>query len=155
MKVWVVVNACILVTISASAEDIEETVKYKAPTMEQTLGFIDKLAGGNFGFDQSQCVVTTKKAINSMIFEYHIPLKNINPSPDYVEAHLECVSLTVDGYEKKIERVESNGDIEMKSKADICTPDRGAAEKLAKAIRYLIGLCGGPPCEDCDPNMWQ
>jgi len=155
MTSMVVLWACLLLALPGLAEDIEETVKYKAPTMEQTLGFIDKLAGGNFAFDQSQCVVTTKMIINQATFEYQIPLKTINPSPDYVEAHLECVALTVDGYEKKIKRIEGNGDVEMKSKADICTPDRESADKLAKAIRYLIGLCGGPPCEDCDPFMWQ
>jgi hypothetical protein len=97
--------ACLFFAIPGATEDIEETVKYKAPTIEQTLGFIDKLAAGNFGFDQSQCVVTTRKAINSVIFEYHIPLKKINPSPDYVQPRLECVELTVDGYEKKIKRL--------------------------------------------------
>ena len=155
MSSMVVLWACLLLALPGVAEDIEETVKYKAPTMQQTLGFIDKLAGGNFGFDQSQCVVTTKRAINSVTFEYQIPLKKINPSPDYVQAHLECVDLTVDGYEKEIKRIESNGDVEMKSKADICTPDSESAEKLAKAIRYLISLCGGPPCQDCDPYAWQ
>jgi len=79
----------------------------------------------------------------------------INPSPDYVEPHLDCVILTVDGYAKEIKRVESNGDIEMKSKTDICTPDSASAEKLARALRYLISICGGPPCSDCDPFMWQ
>lgn len=44
---------CLLLVIPAAAENIEETVKYKASTMQQTIGFIDKLTGGNFGFDQS------------------------------------------------------------------------------------------------------
>jgi len=151
MVVW----ACILASIPAAAEDIEETIKYKAPTMQQTLGFIDKLAAGNFEFEQSECVVTTWKTINSTTFEYQIPLKKINPGPDYVEAHGDCVVLTVVGYEKEIKRVENNGDVEMKSKGDMCTPDSLSAIKLSRAIRYLISLCGGPPCRDCDPFMWQ
>ncbi|MEK6193165.1 MAG: hypothetical protein N2F24_02895 [Deltaproteobacteria bacterium] len=137
------------------AEDIEETIKYKAPTMQQTTDFIDKMTMHTFGFDPGQCMVTTKTAKNTVTFTYHIPLKKINPSPDYVMPSLNCVTLTVDGYEKEIKRVESNGDVEMKSKADICAADRESAEKLAKAMRYLIGLCGGPSCEDCDPFQWQ
>jgi len=33
--------------------------------------------------------------------------------------------------------------------------DRESAEKVARAMRYLIGLCEGPPCSDCDPFQWQ
>jgi len=137
------------------AEDIEETIKYKAPTMQQTTDFIDKMTMHTFGFDPGQCMVTTKTAKNTVTFTYHIPLKKINPSPDYVMPSLNCVTLTVDGYEKEIKRVENDGNVEMRSKADICTADRESAEKLAKAIRYLIGLCGGPACQDCDPYQWQ
>ena len=148
-------TAFLLLSFPVKSEDIEETIKYAAPTMQQTLGFIDKLAGGNFTFDQSQCIATTRRSIHTKGYEYHIPLKRVNPSPDYVRTHLECVELYIDGYEKEIRRVESNGDVEMKNKVDICAQDRESAEKLARAIRYLIGLCGGPPCEDCDPYMWQ
>lgn len=137
------------------AEDIEKTIKYKAPTMQQTTDFIEKMAIQTFSFDSGQCMVTTKMARNTVTFTYHIPLKKINPSPDYVMPSLNCVTLTVDGYEKEIKRVESNGDVEMKSKADICAADRESAEKLAKAIRYLISICGGPACQDCDPFQWQ
>lgn len=137
------------------AEDIETTIKYQAPTMQQTTDFIEKMTMHTFGFDPGQCMVTTKMAKNTVTFTYHIPLKKINPSPDNVMPSLNCVTLTVDGYEKEIKRVESNGDVEMKSKADICAADGESAEKLAKAMRYLIGLCGGPSCEDCDPYQWQ
>ena len=147
--------ACLLFMVPAAAEDIEKTIKYKAPTMQQTTDFIEKMTVNSFGFDPGQCMATTKLAQNSVIFTYHIPLKSINPSPEYVKPSLNYVTLTVDGYEKEIKRVESNGDVEMKSKADLYTPDRESAEKVAKAMRYLIGLCGGPSCLDCDPFQWQ
>ena len=149
--VWV----CVFSAIPAEAEEIEETIKYKAPTMQQTIGYVDKLTAGNFEFNRSQCEVVTQKYINSAKFEYHIPLKKINPSPDYVKTHLECTILTVDGYENEIKRIEDNGDVEMKNRIDICTPDRESAENLTWAIRYLISLCGGPSCHDCDPYMWE
>ena len=145
----------LILVMPSMAEDIEETIKYKAPTMQQTTDFIDKMTMNTFGFDPGQCMVTTKSAEHTMVFTYHIPLKKINPSPEYVKPSLNCVTLTVDGYEKKIKRVESNGDVEMKSKADICAADRESADKVAKAIRYLISICGGPPCNGCDPFKWQ
>ena len=151
----IILLACLIFAVPATAENIEETIKYKAPTMQQTIEFIEKMTIHTFGFDPGQCMVTTKMAKNTVAFTYHIPLKKINPSPDYVMPSLNCVTLTVDGYEKAIKRVESNGDVEMKSKADICAADRESADKLAKAMRYLIGLCGGPRCEDCDPYQWQ
>jgi len=105
--------------------------------------------------DPGQCIVTTKMEKNTKTFKYIIPLKKINPGPDYVKPHLSNVILTVEGYEKEIKRVEENGDVEMRSKAELYTPDEDSADKVAKAMRYLIGLCGGPPCVDCDPFMWQ
>lgn len=147
--------SCLLVTTPVVAEDIEETIKYQAPTMEQTTEFINKMTMNNFGFDPGQCIATTEWVENRATFTYHIPLKKINPSPEYVKPSLDCVTLTVDGYEKEIKRVESNGDVEMKSKADLCAADRESADKLARAMRYLIGLCGGLPCDDCDPFQWQ
>jgi len=137
------------------AEDIEETVKYKAPTMDQTIDFIGEISRGTVSVDPGQCTATTKMVKNTKTFEYIIPLSKINPSPDYVEPHLNNVILTVDRYEKKIKRVEENGNVEMKSKVELSTPDEDSADKLAKAMRYLISLCGGPPCVDCDPFMWQ
>ena len=92
---------------------------------------------------------------NTKTFEYIIPLNKINPSPDYVEPRLSNVILTVDRYEKAIKRLEENGNVEMKSKVEISTPDKDSADKLAEAMRYLISLCGGPPCVDCDPFIWQ
>ena len=56
-------------------------------------------------------------------FEYIIPLKKINPSPDYVKPHLTNVILTVEGYEKEIKRVEENGKVEMKDKVTLYTPE--------------------------------
>jgi len=147
--------ACLFIVFQASAEDIEETVKYKAPTMGQTVGFINKMTKGTVSVDPGQCIMTTKMVKNTKTFTYIIPLKKINPSPDYVKPHLSKVILTVDGYEKEIKRVEETGDVEMKSKVELYTPDEDSADKLAKAIRYLIGLCGGPSCVDCDPFMWQ
>lgn len=151
----VVFITCLFFGYQVSAESIEETVKYKAPTMDQTIEFIDKMTMHNFTFNPGQCLVSTKKAINTKIYIYEIPLKKINPSPEYVKPHLNCVTLTADGNEKVIKRIESNGEVEWKSRTDICTPDRESAENLAKAIRYLISICGGPPCDDCDPFQWQ
>jgi len=125
----------VFIVFQVSPEDIEKTVKYKAPTMHQKTDFIDEMTISPFNFDPGQCLVTTKWAQNRKMFTYHIPLKRINPSPEYVKPSLNCVTLTVDGYEKEIKRVESNGDVEMKSKADICTPDRTSADKVARAMR--------------------
>jgi len=151
----VIILACVIFYTPAVAEDIEETIKYKAPTMEQTTAFIDKMTMNPFSFDPGQCMAITEWMENNDTFTYHIPLKKINPSPEYVKPSLNCVTLTVDGYEKEIKRVESNGDVEMKSKADLCAEDRESADKLARAMRYLVGLCGGPSCVDCDPYQWQ
>jgi len=147
--------ACLFIVVQASAEDIKETVKYKAPSMSQVVGFISKLSKGTVSVDPGQCIATTKMVKNTKTFKYIIPLKEINPSPDYVTPHLKNVILTVAGHKKKIQRVEESGKVEMKSKVELNTPDEDSAEKLAKAIRYLISLCGGPTCVDCDPFMWQ
>jgi len=144
MMLTVILAVLLLAALPVNAESIEETVDV-----------IEKLAGGNFRFDASSCMATTRRVMHTNWFDYHIPMKKVNPSPDYVRTHLECVEVYIDGYEKAIKRVEDNGDVEMKDKVDICTASRESAEKLARAIRYLIGLCGGPPCEDCDPNTWQ
>lgn len=142
-------------TLQTLAEDIEETVKYKAPTMDQTVAFLGRMTNGTVSVDPAECLVTTRMEKNTKSFTYIIPLKKINPSPDYVKAHLDNVILTVDGYAKEIKRVEEDGSEEMKSKVELFTPDKDSAVKVAKAIRYLISLCGGPPCVDCDPFMWQ
>jgi len=139
----------------AMAEDIKETVKYKAPTMDQTIDFINTISRDTVSVDPGQCTATTKTVKNTKTFEYIIPLSKINPSPDYVKPHLSNVILTVEGYKKEIKRVEENGNVEMKSKVELFTPDEDSADKLAKAMRYLIGLCGGQTCIDCDPFMWQ
>ena len=146
---------CLFLVFQASAEDIEETVKYKAPTMDQAIDFINKMTRDTVSVDPGECTVTTKMIKNTKTFNYIIPLKKINPGPDYVKPHLNKVILTVEGYEKEIKRVEENGKVEMKSKVELYTPDEDSADKVAKAMRYLIGLCGGPPCVDCDPFMWQ
>ena len=147
--------AGLFMVFQASAEDIEETVKYKAPTVGQVVEFINKMTRDTVSVDPGRCIVTTKMVKNTKTYEYIIPLKKINPSPDYVKPHLDNVILTVEGYEKEIKRVEENGDVEMKSKAELFTPDKDSADKVARAMRYLISICGGPPCVDCDPFMWQ
>jgi hypothetical protein len=141
--------------LSSLSVNAGETVTYAAPSMQQTVDVIKRLAGGDFRLDESSCKATTRRVVHTKWYDYHIPLQKVNPSPDYVRTHLECVELFIDGYEKEIKRVESNGDVEMKDKVDICTASRESADKLAGAIRYLIRLCGGPPCEDCDPKAWQ
>ena len=122
---------------------------------EETVDVIKRLTGGNFRFDQSQCMATTRRTMHTNWFDYHVPLKKVSPTPDNVRTHLECVEVYIGGYEKAIKRVENNGDVEMKDKVDICTASRESAKKLAQALRYLISLCGGPSCEDCDPYEWQ
>ena len=153
--ITMVVAIPVVLLLSSLSASAEEAVKYAAPTMRQTVDIIEKLAGGNFAFNQSECMAITRRTMHTSSFEYHIPLNRVGSSTDYVRTHLECVELYIDGYEKQIKRVENNGDVEMKDKADICTASRESAEKLAGAIRYLITLCGGPPCDDCDPYTWQ
>ena len=145
----------LLPALAVDAEDIAETVKHKAPTKQQTIGFIEQVSGGNATVNPSQCVLVTRKIIHTSTLEYHIPLKKINPSPEYVEAHVECVELIADGYEEVIKRINKEGEVKMENRTDVCTPDRESAEKMARALRYLISLCGGPPCNDCDPYQWQ
>ena len=144
MLPMVIMVTFLLAALPVNAESIEETVDV-----------IQKLAGGNFRFDQSSCTATTRRTMHTNWFDYHVPLKKVGPTPDNVRTHLECVQLYINGYQKEIKRVEKNGDVEMKDKVDICTASRASAEKMAGAIRYLISLCGGPPCDDCDPNTWK
>ena len=142
-------------TIPVGAEDIRETVKYKAPTMEQTISFIQEMTRNRVGFEPEQCILITKIAKNNVTFEYRIPLKSINPSPGYVKPRLSCVTLTVDGYKKEIQRIGNDGKEEWKSKVDVCTANQESAGYLASAIRYLISICGGQTCVGCDPFPWQ
>jgi hypothetical protein len=142
-------------SIPVSAEDIRETVKYKAPTMDQTIGFIQEMTTNNVGFEPEQCILITKAAKNNVTFEYRIPLKKINPSPGYVKSRLNCVTLTVDGYKKEIQRIGRDGKEEWRSKVDVCTANQESAEYLANAMRYLISICGGQSCVGCNPFPWQ
>lgn len=87
--------------LSSFSVNAGETVKYAAPTMQQTVGVIEKLAGGDFSFDQAQCMATTRRTMHTNWFDYHIPLKRVTPTPDYVRTHLECVELYIDGNEKR------------------------------------------------------
>jgi hypothetical protein len=142
-------------TIPVWAEDIRETVKYKAPTMDQTIGFIQEMTRNDVGFEPEQCILITKAAKNNVSYEYRIPLKNINPSPGYVKPRLNCVTLTVDGFKKKIQRIGNDGKEEWRSKVDVCTANKESAEYLASAMRHLISICGGQSCVGCDPFPWQ
>jgi len=142
-------------TIPVWAEDVRETVKYKAPTMDQTLGFIQKMTADDVGFEPEQCILITNAVINGITYEYRIPLKEINPSPGYVKPHLSNVVLTVDKYEKKIQRIGRDGKEELKSKVNIWAENEPSAEMLANALRYLISICGGQACVGCEPFPWQ
>ena len=44
--------AGLFIVCQVLAEDIEETVKYKAPTMDQTIDFISKISRGTVSVDQ-------------------------------------------------------------------------------------------------------
>jgi len=147
--------ACLFFTIPVSAEDVRETVKYKAPTMNQAIGFIQEMTTNNVGFEPGQCILITKAVNNNVTYEYRTPLKKINPSPGHVKPRLNCVVLTVDGYKKEIQRIGKDGKEEWKSKVDVCTANKESAEQLANAMRYLISICGGRSCVGCDPFPWQ
>jgi hypothetical protein len=142
-------------TIPVSAEDIEETVKYKAPTMDQTLGFIQEMTSGTLGFEEGECILITSAVINRATFEYRIPLKEINPSPGSVKQRLTYVDVAVDNYKNKIQRIGKDGKEEWKSKVSIWTENELSAKQVANALRYLINICGGKTCVGCDPFPWQ
>lgn len=141
--------------IPASAEDIEETVKYKAPTMDQALDFIQRTTTGKTDFEPEECILITRSVINNVTYEYRIPLKEINPSPGHVKQRLRNVDVTVDKYKKKIQRIGRDGKKEWKSKVSIWTENEQSAKMLANAFRYLISICGGKTCVGCDPFPWQ
>jgi len=88
-------------TIPVLAEDIEETAKYKAPTMDQTLDFIQRMTTGQVDFEPDECILITSAVKNNVTYEYRIPLKEINPSPGYVKHRLTNVDVTVDKYKRR------------------------------------------------------
>lgn len=145
----------LILTISVSAEDIEETVKYKAPTMDQTLDFIQRVSTGTLDFESEECILIASMVKNRTTFVYKIPLKEINPSPGYVKQRLTYVDVTVENYKKKIQRIGKDGKEEWKSKVSISTENEESAKALANALRYLISLCGGKTCVSCEPFPWQ
>ena len=151
----IILFLAIIVSIPVSAEDIEETVKYKPPTMDQT---VDYLAGImlDFGdFDSGECLLTTRKVKNNVVFTYHIPLKELDPSPKYIKTRLNCVDVIVPGQKKKIVRIGKNNKEDLRNKIDVCADNRESAEYLTTAMRYLIGICEGDACVDCPPFPWQ
>ena len=145
----------LLFTIPVSAEDIEETAKYKAPTMDQTLDFIQKMTTGTVDFEPDECILITAAVKNNISYEYRTPLKEINPGPGHVKQRLSYVDVTVDNYKKKIQRIGRDGKEEWKSKVSIWTENEQSAKMLANALRYLISICGGKTCVGCDPFPWQ
>lgn len=157
-KIWILATISIVsfsFAISVSAEDIEETAKYKAPTMDQTLDFIQRMTTGTLDFEPEECILITSAVINRATFEYRIPLKEINPSPGHVKQRLTYVDVAVENYKKKIQRIGKDGKEEWKSKVSIWTENEESAKMLANALRYLISLCGGKTCVGCDPFPWQ
>ena len=145
----------LIFTISVSAESIEETAKYEAPTLDQTLDFIQRMTSGTLDFEPGECMLITSAVINRTTFEYRIPLKEINPSPGYVKQRLTYVDVSVENYKKKIQRIGKDGKEEWKSKVSIWTENESSAKQVANALRYLISLCGGKTCVGCDPFPWQ
>ena len=144
-----------IITIPVSAEDLEETVKYQAPTMNQTLGFIQRMTTGQIKFEQEECILIISAVKKNITYVYRIPLKEINPSPGYVKQRLANVDVTVDKYKKKIQRIGRDGKEELKSKVSLWTDNEQSAKMLANALRYLISICGGKTCVNCDPFPWQ
>jgi hypothetical protein len=144
-----------LFTIPVSAEDIEETAKYKAPTMDQTLDFIQRMTTGKVDFEPEECILITTAVKNNVTYEYRIPLKEINPGPGHVKQRLSYVDVTVDNYKKKIQRIGRDGKEQWKSKVSIWTENEQSAKMLANALRYLISICGGKTCVGCDPFPWE
>jgi len=151
----IILYLAIIISIPALAEDIEETVKYKPPTMDQTVDYIQGITPGFVGFESGECMLTTTMVINSVAYEYHIPLKELDPSPSYVSTRLACVTLTVPRNQKKILRIGRDNKEKLKQKVDICTDNRESAQHLATAMRFLIVLCAGKPCNNCPPFPWQ
>lgn len=144
-----------IVSIPVSAEDLEETVKYKPPTMDQTVEYIAGIMLDFAEFEPGECMLTTKKVRNNVAFTYLIPVKELDPSPSNVKTRLTCVDLTVPGNKNKIIRIGRDNKEELRNKVDVCTDNRENAEYLATAMRYLIEICGGHACVDCPPFPWQ
>ena len=151
----VILITSLIFTIPVSAENIEETAKYKPPTMDQTLDFIQRMTTAAADFEPEECILITSAVKNNITYEYRTPLKEINPSPGFVKARLTYVDVTVVNYKKKIERIGKGGKVDMKSKVTLWTADEASAEKLANAVRYLISICGGKTCVGCNPFPWQ
>ena len=145
----------IVFTFPVSAEDIEETAKYKPPTMDQTLDFIQRMTSGTLDFEPEECILITSAVKNRVTYTYRIPLKEINPSPGHVKQRLSYVDVAVDNYKKKIQRTGKDGKEVWKSKVSIQTENESSAKELALALRYLISVCGGKTCVGCDPFPWQ
>jgi len=143
------------VSIPASAEDIKKTVKYKPPTMDQTVGFIQGIMTNFGGFEPGDCTLTSTAVINSVAYEYNIPLRELDPSFQYVKTRLSCVTLSVPGNKKIITRTGRDNKEAMKQKVDICTENQESAKKLATAMRYLISICSGKDCTDCPAFPWE
>lgn len=145
----------IIMSIPAVADDLEETVKYKPPTMDQTVDYIAGIMTSFVGFDSGECMLTTRMIKNRTTFEYHTPLKEMDPSPSFVSTRLSCVTMTVPRNQNVILRIGKDNKEDMKNKVDVCTQNRENAEHLATALRYLIGLCSGNACANCPPFPWE
>ena len=145
----------IIISIPAWAEDLEETVQYKPPTMDQTVDFIAGMSSDFIDFEPGECMLTTRMIRNNVAFEYRTPLKELDPSPGYVKSRLTCADVSVPGSNKKIVRIGKDNKEDLRNKVSVCTENRESAEHLTTALRYLIGLCSGLPCADCPPFPWQ
>lgn len=145
----------VVLNIPAAAEDLEETVKYKPPTMAQTVDFIAGIMLDFVDFEPGECMLTTRKFINNTIFTYRTPVRKLDPSPAYVKTRLNCVDVAVPGNKNIIIRTGRDNKEEMKNKVNVCADNRESAGHLATAMRYLIDICGGDACVDCPPFPWQ
>ena len=151
----IILISAIFTSNSTLAEDLDETVKYKPPTMDQTVDYISSIMTSFVGFDSGECILTSHMIKNRTTFVYHTPLKEMDPSPSFVSTRLSCVTLTAPRNQKIIMRIGKDNKEDMKNKVDVCTQNRESAEHLATALRYLIGLCSGNACVNCPPFPWQ
>ena len=151
----IILSFAMMIANPAWADDLEETVKYKPPTMDQTVGYIQSIMPGFADFDSAECMLTARMIKNRTTFDYHIPLKELDPSPGYVKTRLTCVDLAVPGNKRVIVRVGKDQKEDLRHKVDTCTDNRENAEHLATALRYLIGLCANKPCSNCPPFPWE
>lgn len=80
LSTTIILFLTIIVSIPVSAEDIEETVKYKAPTMDQTVDYIAGIMLDFGDFDSGECLLTTRKVKTISCLPTTYPSRNSIPA---------------------------------------------------------------------------